>query len=73
MKWEEKKDHKYTLRSSVNNELNVPKKPSIKSMGFSYNAPKLFNMLPSEIQETENIITFKALIKKWIWQRIPSY
>ena len=73
IKWEEKKGNKYTLRSSVKNDLNVPKKPSMKSTGFSYNAPKLIKKLPHEIQETENTNTFKALIKKWIWQRIPSY
>ena len=73
MKWEDKKENKYALRSSVKNDLKVPNKPSMKSTGFTYYAPKLFNMLPSDIKETENSQTFKALIKKWIWQKIPSY
>ena len=73
LKWEEKTEYKYTLRSSIKNDLNIPKRPSEKSMGFSYFAPKLFNMLPSEVRETENTHTFKALIKKWIWQNILSY
>ena len=73
VKWEDKKENKYGLRSSVKNELKIPNKPSNKSTGFTYYAPKLFNMLPSDIKETENSQTFKALIKKWIWQKIPSY
>ena len=73
IKWAEKCENKYLLRSSTNNDLKVPKKPMMKSSSFSYSGAKLFNMLPSTIKEAGNSKTFKALMKNWIWEKIPSY
>ena len=72
-KWVEKTEYNYSLRSETKNQLKVPEKPSKKCTGFTYNAPKLWNMLPCNIKETLNGATFKTLIKNWIWQQIPSY
>ena len=33
--------------------LKVPEKPKLKCMGFTYNGPKLFNMLPPQMRETK--------------------
>ena len=60
-KWE-KAEKNYKLRNMK--DLNVPKKPSEKCTGFSYNRAELFNSLPSTIKETEKIDTIKTLIKK---------
>ena len=73
MKWEDKYLNMYSLRSSVRNDVKIPEKPSTKCIGFTYTSAKLFNILPSETKETLNQNSFKAKIKKWIWQEIPSY
>ena len=54
-------------------DLKVPKKASEKCTGISYHGSKLFNSLPLDIKESLNSVTFKTLIKKWIWENIPSY
>ena len=73
MKWESKQQNKYLLRSKTSNELKIPDKPIRKCSGFSYNGAKLFNNLPENVRNTSSPITFKALIKTWIWHNIPSY
>jgi hypothetical protein len=72
MKWKiiEKK---YALRSITRKDLNVPEKPKLKCLGFTYNGAKLFNMLPCRVRETKNPDIFKTLSKEWIWENIPSY
>ena len=49
----------------------VPKKPKVTN--FNYFGAKLYNLVPSDIKKAENSNIFKELIKKWIWQKIPSY
>ena len=73
MNWEDKHLNKYSLRSSVKNDVKNSEKPSTKCTGFTYTGAKLFNLLPCEIKETLSPNSFKAKIKKWIWQEIPSY
>ena len=73
MKWTEKPENKYSLRSATGSNLRVPEKPTAKCMNFTYSGAKLFNMLPCNIRETVNKNIFKVLIKEWIWQKIPSY
>ena len=72
MKWKiiEKK---YALRSITKKDLNVPEKPKLKCLGFTYNGAKLFNMLPCRVRETKYPDIFKTLSKEWIWENIPSY
>ena len=72
LKWTEISENKYPLRSTVKNDLKVPKKPSPRCLGFTYNGAKLYNMLPNHIRDTLNPNTFKILTKKWIWENIPS-
>ena len=43
--------------------LNVPEKPKLKCLGFTYNGAKLFNMLPIQMKKTENPHTFKNMTK----------
>ena len=69
-KWE-KTESRYNLRALK--DLKVPKKASEKCTGFSYHGSKLFNSLPLDIKESLNSVTFKTLIKEWIWENIPSY
>ena len=71
-KWENKNQNEYSLRSKTTNDLIIPEKPVTKCSGFSYNGAKLFNKLPENIRKTSSPSTFKALIKTWIWQHIPS-
>ena len=40
--------------------LNVPEKPKLKCLGFTYNGAKLFSMLPIQMKKTENPNTFKT-------------
>ena len=72
MKWK-LIERKYALRSATEKQLNVPKKPKLKCLGFTYNGAKLFNMLPIEMKKVEDPSAFKNMTKKWIWENIPSY
>ena len=72
-KWTEKQANNYSFRSTTGCNIKVPTKPSKNSINFTYTGAKLFNMLPRVLKETENKNVFKAMIKDWIWQNIPSY
>ena len=52
MKWK-LIERKYALRSITNEQLNVPEKPKLKYLGFTYNGAKLFNMLPIKMKKSE--------------------
>ena len=65
MKWK-LIERKYALRSITKKNLNVPEKPKLKCLGFTYNGAKLFNMLPIQMKKTETQNTFKTLTKDWI-------
>ena len=73
MKWTDKRENNYSLRSAKRNDLKVPEKPMPKCLGFTYNGSKLFNLLPKSLRENQNPKTFKTLTKEWIWKNIPSY
>ena len=60
----------YSLRNRENGTVKVPAKPS--KLYFSYTGPKLFNFVPEDIRKTTDPDTFKVLLKKWIWDKIPS-
>ena len=51
MKWK-LIERKYALRSATDKQLNVPKKPKLKCLGFTYNGAKLFNMLPIKMKKS---------------------
>ena len=72
MKWK-LIERKYALRSITKKQLNVPEKPKLKCLGFTYNRAKLFNMLPMKMKKMEDPNTFKTMTKEWIWENIPSY
>ena len=72
-KWIDNVEKKYTLRSSAKNDIKVPEKPKTKCSGFTYHASKLYNMLPTNIREAENMNVFKVLVKNYVWKNIPSY
>ena len=40
----------YTLRSQTEEKLKVPTRPAVKSTGFSYLGPKVWNHLPMEVR-----------------------
>ena len=62
----------YSLRSIAQSNIKVPEKPKAKCLGFSYFGPKLYNLLPKHIRETENPIELKNMTEEWIWIKIPS-
>ena len=66
-------ERKYALRSTTKKQLNVPEKPKLKCLGFTYNGAKLFNMLPIKLKKVEDPSAFKTMTKEWIWENIPSY
>jgi hypothetical protein len=72
MKWK-LVERKYALRSITKKKLNVPEKPKLKCLGFTYNGSKLFNMLPIKMKQMEDPSAFKIMTKDWIWENIPSY
>ena len=54
-------------RSKTRGDLKVPMKPKESCLGFSWNAPKLWNMLPTNIRNTTVPNIFKRQVKRWIW------
>ena len=62
-----------SLIQNTNNFIRVRELPEKKSIGFTYCGAKIFNSLPNEIRETQDINTFKSLVKDWMWREIPSY
>ena len=73
MKWLNRHEKKYLLRSETKNDLKIPEKPMSKCKGFSYYGAKLYNKLPSDLKETTNVNSFKSVVKAWIWKNIPAY
>ena len=62
----------YALRSYSNGDLKVPQRPSRGCFGFSYTGSKCYNMLPSEIRETQKSGPFKRKMKEWVKNNIPD-
>ena len=73
MKWATKNVSNYYLRSEKKSEQKVPIKPLKSCEGFTYHAPKLFNLLPQSLRDTKSQNNFKTLAKAWIRSNIPSY
>ena len=65
------RQHRYELRN--NPDFAVPiLKPVHKGLeSLSYVGPKIWELLPLEIKETENFLQFKTKIKKWNPQNCP--
>ena len=61
-----------TLRSDEREELTVPIKPKLGCTGFSYTGPKVWNRIPASIRNDLKPEKFKSLLKKWIFENIPS-
>ena len=64
---------KNTHKSKANNQIKVPEKPMTRSTGFTYCGAKLFNELPNNIKETQDIKSFKTLTKDWILEKMQPY
>ena len=63
-----------SLRKNTNNFLWVPVTQLKRNCtGFTYYGAKIFNNLPNNIRETQDRNIFKTLVKKWIWDEVPSY
>ena len=73
LKWTHTNGKNYPLRNITENDLNVPERPKMNCIGFTYTHAKLFNMLPMSLRETTDQKSFKTAIKTWIWEKIPSY
>jgi hypothetical protein len=64
---------KHSIRKNTNDFLRVPEKHKHrKHTGFIY-CGAIFNSLPINIREIQDSIIFKKLVKKWIWDEVPSY
>ena len=65
---------RHSLRKNTNNFLWVPVTQLKRNYtGFTYYGAKICNNLPNNIRETQDRNIFKALVKKWIWDEVPSY
>ena len=73
LKWSHLHEKNYSLRNITQNDLKVPERPKLNCIGFTYTHAKLFNILPKALRETTDSKAFKSAIKKWIWEKIPSY
>ena len=63
---------RYELRCLEDGKVKVPEKGKKNCTGFSYMGPKFWNYLPGHIRKTTIKGIFKAKLKDWIWELIPS-
>ena len=70
-KWLPKEDRIYSNRRKQ--DVKVPSVKHVKCRGFSWHAAKLWNSLPEHIKSIKKPKTFKARIKDFILETIPSY
>ena len=65
------RQHRYELRN--NRDFAVPIVKSVHKglESLSYLGPKIWELLPLEIKESETLLQFKAKIKKWNPQNRP--
>ena len=65
---------RHSLRKNTNNFIRVPELHEHRNCtGFTYCGAKIFNSLPIKTRETQDRNSFKTLVKKWIWDEVPSY
>ena len=65
---------RHSLRKNTNNFIRVPELHEHRNCtGFTYCGAKIFNSLPIKTRETQDRNVFKTLVKKWIWDEVPSY
>ena len=62
----------YNLRGLEEGKVQVPEKGKKSCNGFHYIGPKLWNFLPGHIRKTTIKNVFKAKLKDFIWENIPS-
>ena len=62
----------YNLRGLEEGKVKVPEKGKKSCNGFHYIGPKLWNFLPGHIRKTTIKNIFKAKLKDFIWENIPS-
>ena len=63
---------RYELRCLEDGKVKVPEKGKKNCTGFSYIGPKFWNHLPGHIRKTTIKGIFKAKLKDWIWDEVPS-
>ncbi len=57
---------RYTLRSETHENLVIPKaKTELFKQRLQYSGPKLWNLLPPPLRNSETLATFKKDFKKW--------
>ena len=62
----------YSLRSDNRQDLAVPPRPKKGCTGFSYTGSQVWNSIPTEIRNHQKPLTFKSMLKKWIFNNVPS-
>ena len=63
----------YPIRKNRMKEVKVIMPKHTKCRGFTLYGAKILNQLPIEIREVENSERFKEMVKRYIWENIPSY
>ena len=67
-----KEQGSYSLRSDNRQDLAVPPRPKKGCTGFSYTGSQVWNNIPTEIRNHQKPLTFKSMLKKWIFNHVPS-
>ena len=61
------KDHYYNTRSDVNGVLIAPRcNLEIFTQSLSYSGPSVWNNIPHEIKDANNVYAFKRMLKNYI-------
>ena len=72
-KWMQKDSRHHLRRRDRKEDVKVYVPEHVKCRGFTWYGAKMWNQLPVEIQQLKKVDSFKAAIKEYIWDNIPSY
>ena len=64
-------DHNYDTRNTVKFSDNFSAKSERAKSSYCYRGAILYNQLPYEIKQCQNISTFKKKLKAWVLNNIP--
>ena len=65
------RQHRYEFRSNLDFVVPIVKSVHKGLESLNYLGPKIWELLPLDIKETETFSQFKAKIKKWNLQNCP--
>lgn len=67
-------EHSYDTRAKMNKQLQIPNSSKNVNQRFlNYLAPKIFNLIPTEIRDLPSLNKFKMAVKAYIFQNMYKF